>query len=182
MLEKEVTASSPDTIVRADEMFNKMCKKFKSKKKVWIAHLQYLLKGGRHKEAHALSKRSLKSLPEYKHVETMSKFAQLEFEYGSPERARTVFDGIILKHPKRLDLVSVYADKELKFGSLSMVRTLFERISNPPGDSNKSKLSDKQMKSLFKKWFRIEENHGTAEDQEHVKSAAKAYVERSVSG
>lgn len=181
MLEKEVNASSPDTVVRADEMFNKMCKKFKKKKKVWIAHLQYLLKSGRDKEAHALSKRSLKSLPEYKHVETMLKFAQLEFEHGSSERARTVFDGIILKHPKRLDLVFVYADKELKFGSISMVRSLFERISNPPGGL-KTKLSDKQMKSLFKKWYRVEEENGTTETQEHVKSAAKAYVERSVAG
>ena len=179
MLENEVNASSPDSIVRADEMFNKMCKKFKSKKKVWIAHMAYLLKSGRHKEAHELSKRSLKSLPEYKHVETMARLAQLEFEYGSAERARTVFDGIILKHPKRLDLVFVYVDKELKFGSINMVRSLFERISKASDESKKTKLTDKQMKSLFKKWYRIEEEHGTEETQDHVKSAAKAYVERS---
>ena len=110
-------------------MFAKMCKKFKSKKKVWIAHLQYLLKASRHKEAHDLLSRALKSLPEYKHVETMSKFAQLEFEFGSPERARTVFDGILLKNPKRLDLVFVYADKEIKHGSYEVARTLFEKIA-----------------------------------------------------
>jgi rRNA biogenesis protein RRP5 len=143
------------------------------------AHLQYLLKGGRHKEAHNLLRRSLQSLPEYKHVETMSKFAQLEFEFGSPERARTIFDGILLKHPKRLDLVFVFADKEVKHGSMQMARSLFEKIVNPRGDnSHKSKLSDKQMKSLFKKWYILEEEHGTPETQEHVKDAAKAFVGR----
>jgi len=38
------------------------------------------------------------------------------------------------------------------------------------------KLSDRQMKSLFKKWYRIEEEHGTEETQEYVKESARAYV------
>ncbi|CAB9506358.1 Protein RRP5 [Seminavis robusta] len=178
MLAKEVNASSPETVLRADEMFAKMCKKFKSKKQVWIAHLQYLLRGGRHKEAHDRLRRSLKSLPDYKHVETMSRFAQLEFEFGSAERARTIFDGVILKHPKRLDLAFVYADKEVKHGSMEMARALFEKIVNPQGGTPR-KLSDKQMKSLFKKWYKLEEEHGTSDTQEHVKEAAKAFVSRS---
>jgi rRNA biogenesis protein RRP5 len=36
MVEKEAHLSSPDSVVRADEMFEKMCKKFKSKKQVWV--------------------------------------------------------------------------------------------------------------------------------------------------
>lgn len=176
MVEKEVNPSAPDTVVLADEMYKKMCKKFKSKKKAWLAHLQYLLKSNRDQEAHDLLRRSLKSLAPHKHVETMSRFAQFEFEFGSAERARTVYDGIILKHPKRLDLVFVYADKEIKHGSVEMARSLFEKIVNPRGDAPKSKLSDKQMKSLFKKWYRIEEEHGTEETQQAVKDAAKSYV------
>jgi rRNA biogenesis protein RRP5 len=119
--------SSPGSVKRANEMFTKMCKKFKSKKKVWLAHLQYLLKQSRHQEAHALLKRALLSLAPYKHAESMSKFAQLEFEFGSPSRDRTVFDGILLNHPKRLDLFFVYLDKEVKFGSVDNARTLLER-------------------------------------------------------
>jgi len=34
------------------------------------------------------------------------------------------------------------------------------------------KLSDRQMKSLFKKWYRMEEEHGTEENQEWVKETA----------
>ena len=41
---------------------------------------------------------------------------------------------------------------------------------------NERKLSDRQMKSLFKKWYRIEEEHGTEESREHVKESARAYV------
>ena len=188
-LEREVdaSASSPDrvqthdaAVVRADELFLKMCKKFKSKKTVWIAHLKYLLKGSRHEEAHALLKRAMQSLPDYKHVETMSKFAQIEFEHGSPERARTIYDTLIEKHPKRLDLLFVYVDKEVKHGELTVARNIFMNVINPSDDGlkKKAKYSDKQMKSLFKKWFRIEEEHGDDDSREEVKAAAREFVER----
>jgi rRNA biogenesis protein RRP5 len=156
-----------------------MCKKFKDKKQVWIAHVQYLLQNGRHEEAHALSKRALKSLPSYKHVETMSKFAQLVFEYGTAERARTLFDGLLLKHPKRLDLFFVYVDKEVKHGEVDTARSLFQRAVSPRSSGNTMKLSDKQMKSLFKKWYSFEETSGDDDTQELVKNAAREYVERS---
>lgn len=179
IMEKEVTHSSPESTERADEMFRKMCKKFKDKKKVWIAHFEYLLKNGRQEEAHALSKRALGSLPAYKHVETMSKFAQLVFEYGSAERARTLFDGLLLKHPKRLDLFFVYVDKEKKHGEIETARSLFERAASPQSSGGMMKLSDKKMKSLFKKWYLFEEQCGSEDSQERVKTVAREYVERS---
>lgn len=171
ILEKDV--STADTVARADALFAKMCKKFKSKKQVWLAHLSYLLKQSRYQEAHALLKRAFLSLPPYKHAETMSRFAQLEFEFGSAERARTVYDGIILKYPKRLDLLFVYVDKEIKYGSLEHARSILKK------KVDEAKLSDKQMKSLFKKWYRMEELHGDEESTENVKDAAREYVQRS---
>ena len=187
LLEKEVEAAttpSASLTTRADEMFSKMCKKFKSKKKVWIAHMQYLLKQSRQEEAHALLKRALLSLPSYKHAETMSKFAQLEFEFGSAERARTVFHGLLLKYPKRLDMFFVYIDKEIKYGSIETVRAELEKkvaatIGGGEATEGTRKLTDKQMKSLFKKWYRIEEQHGTDETRDHVKDTARSYVEQS---
>lgn len=176
ILVKDAAATSnPESVVRANAIFVKMCKKFKSKKKVWLAHLEYLLQNGRHQESHSLMKRALLSLKPYKHAETMSKFAQLEFEFGSAERARTVFQGIVDKFPKRLDLFFIYVDKEIKHGTVSHARNLLEN------KVAEGKLSDKQMKSLFKKWFRMEETHGSAEEQDHVKQTAREYVERSSS-
>ena len=157
----------------ASKMYEKMCKKFRSKKTVWVAHLSYLLKLDRHQQAHSLLKRALLSLPPYKHVETMSKLAQLEFEYGSKERGRTVFDGILAKYPKRLDLLFVYVDKEVKAGEISSARTLMKKTSETA-----TKLTDKQMKKLFRKWMKMEEEFGDEETQEHVKDVARGYVER----
>jgi len=177
MMEKQ--GKSPDSARKTDEMFAKMCKKFKDKKTVWIAHMEYMLKNGRHEEAFALSKRALLSLKPHKHVETMSKFAQLVFEYGSAEKARTIFDGLLLKFPKRLDLFFVYADKEVKHGDIAVARSLFARVASPADETLQLKLSDRQMKRFFKKWFSFEEAHGTDETQERVKDAAREFVERS---
>lgn len=186
MLEREIDKADQSQLATAtsdaDEMFSKMCKKFKSKKTVWISHLQYLLKSSRHEEAHALLKRSLTSLPEYKHVETMSKFAQQEYEYGSVERARTIFDALIEKQKKRLDLLFVYVDKEIKHGDIEYARNIFEKISNAACDSkSKNRFNDKQMKGLFKKWYRMEDEHGNEESRQNVKLNARAYVERNSS-
>lgn len=175
---REALAGSPDHMRRADEMFAKMCKKFKDKKKVWVSHFEYLLQTNRHEEAHALSKRALLSLPKYKQVETMAKFAQLVFEFGKAERARTLFDGLLQLHPKRLDLFFVYVDKEVKFGDTEIARSLFQRVANPNDARINLKLTDKQMKSFFKKWFSFEQEHGTDESQDNVKNAAREYVER----
>merc|ERR1712071_737823 len=106
--------------------------------------------------------------PTYKHGETMTKFAQMEYEFGSPERGRTIFDGLLEKYPKRLDLLFVYVDKEVKNGEIEAARSIFKRITKPIQPS-KSKFSDKQMKSLFKKWYRIEESNGNEDTQEEVK-------------
>jgi hypothetical protein len=45
-------------------------------------------------------------------LKTISKFAQLEYKLGDPERGKTVFEGIVDSHPKRWDLWSVYIDME----------------------------------------------------------------------
>ena len=188
MLEKEVDAAisasgSSDVNsakTRADEMFTKMCKKFRSKKSVWIAHFKYLLKGSRHEEAHNLLKRSLQSLPTYKHQTVMNKFAQLEFELGSPERGRTIFNALLKKHPK-LDLLFVNIDKEVKYGDIAKARALFDSVVNPVSNEHEFKFSDKQMKSLFKKWYRMEEKHGDENSQERVKEEARTFVAKTSS-
>jgi rRNA biogenesis protein RRP5 len=92
---------------KADRLFKKMCNTHKTKKKVWLAYMHYLLRQSRHQDAHSVMKRAMLSLIPSKHAETMSKFAQMEFELGSPERGRTIFDGLLLKYNKRLDIFYV---------------------------------------------------------------------------
>jgi len=184
ILERDVEAAMEsgsrysDVAERADEMFGKMCKKFKSKKTVWLAYAKYKLKMGNHEEASNLLKRSLLSLADYKHVEMVSKVAQLEFEFGTPERGRTLFSALLAKNPKRLDLLFVFVDKEVKCRNIDGARALFRGAVHPTAGSAELKLNDKQMKSLFKKWYRMEEIHGDLNTQDQVKLEATAYVQR----
>ena len=45
-------------------------------------------------------------------LKTISKFAQLEYKLGEPERGKTLFEGMVDSHPKRWDLWSIYVDME----------------------------------------------------------------------
>ena len=42
------------------------------------------------------------------------------------------------------------------------------------------RLGAKAMKGVFKKWLAFEKLHGAAKDQQAVKDAAKAFVQRAV--
>ena len=102
-------------------------------------------------------------------VETISKFAQMEFKHGEPERGRTIFEGLLSSYPKRIDIWSVYVDMEIKAGDQEIIRRLFERLTS-------MKVSSKKMKFFFKKWLQYEKEHGSEEDAERVKEKALDYV------
>ncbi|KAF3018633.1 rRNA bioproteinsis protein rrp5 [Penicillium rubens] len=139
--------------------------------------------------ARALLPRALQSLPAHTHVETTSKFAQLEFRSanGDVERGRTVFEGLLSSFPKRIDLWNVLLDLEIKVGDAEQVRRLFERVlglqSSKKGpvtvDASK-KVKPKQARFLFKKWLSFEEGlaaaNGDEKMVEEVKARAVTYV------
>ncbi|KAJ5398020.1 hypothetical protein N7509_006133 [Penicillium cosmopolitanum] len=135
-----------------------------------------------------LLSRALQSLPTHTHIETTSKFGQLEFRSanGDIERGRTVFEGLLSSFPKRMDLWNVLLDLEIKNGDAEQVRRLFERVlglSHKKGsvsvDASK-KLKPKQAKFLFKKWLAFEEKlvaeGGDEKMVEETKARAAAYV------
>ena len=133
--------------------------------------------------------RALQSLPTHTHVETTSKFAQLEFRSanGDVERGRTVFEGLLSSFPKRIDLWNVLLDLEIKAGDAEQVRRLFERVlglQHKKGafsvDASK-KLKPKQATFMFKKWLAFEEKLAAADGGnekviDDIKAKAAAYV------
>lgn len=139
--------------------------------------------------ARGLLARALQSLPAHTHVETTSKFGQLEFRSanGDIERGRTVFEGLLSSFPKRIDLWNVLIDLEMKAGDAEQVRRLFERVlglqhrkGSVTVDPSKQ-VKPKQARFLFKKWLAFEEKLATAEggDEkmvEETKARAAAYV------
>ncbi|KAL7575713.1 hypothetical protein ACA910_011527 [Epithemia clementina (nom. ined.)] len=181
ILEKE---GSPEAMQRMADVFARMCKKFRTKKSVWLANLKFLLSQHRTEDAFGLSKRALLSLPKYKHIWLLSHFALLLFEHKKLEQARAVFEGLLRENPKRADLLSLFMDQEVKHGEIPALRQLCTRMASAASLKNSAdrimKLSDKQMKKFFKRWFTIEETHGTEADREAVKTAARRYVEGSV--
>lgn len=54
----------------------------------------------------------------------------MEFKQADPERGRTIFEGILDSHPKRLDLLNVYIDQETKAQNFQAARSLYKRGLN----------------------------------------------------
>ncbi|GMH49278.1 hypothetical protein TrVE_jg1364 [Triparma verrucosa] len=159
----------------ADNHFKTYLKKLKQSVGFWLGYMKHLLKTGRGADASDLLKRSLKSLPKHEHTTISVKFASLEFEEGSVERGRTIFETILSTYKKKLDIWFVYADREVKSGNVEEARGIFKRLAEEGG------RGDKQMKSVFKKWYQFEEGlGGGGEGAEKVKRLAREYVENNM--
>lgn len=158
-------------IAGAEAVYQKALKRpqYKKSKKVWIQYLQFKLRSKDEQAAKTQLARSMQSLSRHKHVEVISKYAMAEFDLGSAERGRVVFEELLTNYPKRSDLWHLYVDKEVKLGNVPQARQLFERMIA-------SKQSARNMKAVFKKYLGFEVSHGTEETQEAVKQKARDYV------
>ena len=152
-----------------------LCKRHKQSTKVWVRFAEYLITEGKPAKARELLEKALKVLPKHKHVQTIEKFAVMEFRHGTPERGRTIFEGVLSSYPKRADIWHVYVDQEIKLMELGgkRARALLERVVS-------SKWSTKKMKAFFKKYLQFEQECGTTNHVDHVKALARAYVESQV--
>ncbi|XP_057768681.1 rRNA biogenesis protein RRP5 isoform X2 [Salvia miltiorrhiza] len=152
----------------ADDLLNKMSRKFKQSCKVWVRKVQSLVK--RNSDGvQSVVERGLKSLPRHKHIKFITQTAILEFKCGVPDRGRSLFEKMLREYPKRTDLWSVYLDQEIRVGDADLIRALFERaisLSLPP----------KKMKFLFNKYLQYEKSSGDEQRIESVKAKAMEYV------
>jgi rRNA biogenesis protein RRP5 len=154
----------------ADAAFEVAAKKFRPHSDVWIAWMTALMARGVPAQAKAILQRAVDALPRASHVEVISKFAQLEFRYGLPERGRTVFDGVLANYPKRVDVWSIYIDMQLRQAEPESTRRLFERVTS-------LRLSSKKMKYFFSRYLKYARESGDAQLVAHVKEKARAWVE-----
>jgi rRNA biogenesis protein RRP5 len=156
----------------ATTVFERALKKpqLKKSKKVWIAYHAFKIRSGEVKVAKELLARSLQSLSRHKHIEVISKYALAEFDFGSVDRGRVLFEELLNNYPKRSDLWHLYVDKETKLGNFVQARHLFERMTA-------GKSSTRNMKTIFKKYLAFESQHGTEDTQEAVKQKARDYVQ-----
>jgi len=159
---------------KADDIYQRMLKKFKQDPKVWTNYATFLFDVVEDADkARALLPRALQTLPKFTHFDLTSKFAQLEFKTkaGLPERGRTIFEGLVNSFPKRIDLFNVLLDLELTLeDNNEQVRALFERIVS-------GKLKPKQGKYFFKRWLDFETKMDDQRAVEHVKVKALEFKE-----
>ncbi|XP_009008467.1 protein RRP5 homolog isoform X2 [Callithrix jacchus] len=154
----------------ASELYNRMLKRFRQEKAVWIKYGAFLLRRSQAGASHCVLQRALECLPSTEHVDVIAKFAQLEFQLGDPERAKAIFENTLTTYPKRTDVWSVYIDMTIKHGSQKDVRDIFERVIH-------LSLAPKKMKFFFKRYLDYEKQHGTEKDVQAVKAKALEYVE-----
>ncbi|KAI9734485.1 MAG: rRNA biogenesis protein rrp5 [Claussenomyces sp. TS43310] len=162
---------------KADDLFQILVKKFSQSPAVWYNYAHFL-----HQEfsspdrARALLPRAIQSLPSYAHLNLTIKFAALEFHSpnGSPERGRTMFEGLLSTFPKRLDIWNQLLDLEVQQGDQGIIRGIFERVVKTKG------LKPKGAKALFRRWGDWEEKHGNAKTQERVRANAEEWVRSAV--
>ncbi|CAN1306960.1 rRNA biogenesis protein RRP5 [Linum perenne] len=152
----------------ADELLNKMVRKFKQSCKVWLTRLRRVITQEDDK-VQSVVQRSLMSLPRRKHIKFITQAAILEFKSGLADRGRNMFEGVLREYPKRTDLWSIYIDQEIKLGDTDVIRSLFERAIT-------LSLAPKKMTFLFKKYLEYEKSLGDQEKIEAVKQKALDYA------
>lgn len=148
------------------EMYKRAQKKFGGENvDVWLSAMRHLFSeiGNNKTLAREMGERAIKRLPANSHKDFTKQFALLEFEFGDPERGRTLFEALLSVSPKRIDIWNVFVDQEIKQADSSKISQLFERILQ-------QKLSMKQAKFFFKKWIAV------SPDQEYVTARAREYV------
>jgi len=156
---------------KAEEQYKRTCKKFGQSSKVWTLFCEHYLKQGDVEQARKLLPRSLQSLEKRKHLKTISKFAQLEYKLGEPERGKTLFEGIVDSHPKRWDLWTIYIDMEVGQNDIQSMRNLFDRVLA-------QKMTSHKAKPFFKKWLALEKRIGDEAGAETVKAKAIEWTQR----
>ncbi|CAK9780409.1 hypothetical protein CC85DRAFT_256901 [Cutaneotrichosporon oleaginosum] len=151
--------------------FNKMLKKYSAFPETWarFAEFHFSSTSPSAEKARALLPRALQSLDKKEHVEVTKRFALLEYKLGSAERGKTLFEGILERHPKRLDVWNVYVDAAGRAGDMPTVRGLVDRALS-------TKMNAKRAKFVFKKWLALESRAGDKAGMEKAKARAREWV------
>ncbi|KAI3625962.1 hypothetical protein CBS9595_001323 [Malassezia furfur] len=154
----------------AAELFRRAAKKFGFSTGVWVQWYQFYLRHNRPDDAHALVPRSLQSLERRKHIKALTAYTLSEYKMGDVEHARTLFETLVERYPKRLDLWWQYIDQEARLENISGVRMLMERAMTARHNSTK------QTKALLQKWLVLEKRIGDARGVQAVLDRARAFV------
>ncbi|PKI86015.1 rRNA biogenesis protein rrp5 [Malassezia vespertilionis] len=161
-----------DKLEQAADLFRRATKRFSYDPSMWTQWYQFHLRHKDAEAARALVPRSLQSLDRREHVTALASYAVAEYKLGDVEHARTLFETLVERYPKRLDLWWQYVDQEARLNNIANVRSLMERIMLARSNSTK------QVKALLQKWLVLEKRIGDARGVQSVLDRARAFVAR----
>jgi rRNA biogenesis protein RRP5 len=154
----------------AEEMHKVMSKKFKFDPEVWINFGSFYMRTHQCDQARNLLQRCSQVLTKKEYVYIVTRYADMEYRYGDPDRGRNMFETLLSNFPKRTDIWLVYIDKLLKSGNVEGARWVCERAVT-------LRLAPRKIRILFKKYIEVERRFGTANTVEAVQKKAVQYVQ-----
>jgi len=156
---------------KAEELHIKITNKFRIHKEVWVSYMKHVMEDGRFDDARQLLKRCIQSIEKKSHLEMVTKFAQMLFVHGEPDRGCTMFEETAASYPKRPNVWTMYLDALVKAQLFDKARETFDRLFS-------SSLPSKKMQSFYKRLVDFESKHGNDESLLQAKRKALEFVER----
>lgn len=136
------------SIEEAEETLRLICRKFSKNVENWEKLLLFYVKDCENEQKfQEVLRRGLQSLRDP--IELKKRIGVIEYNNGSPEKGRTIFENLITEKPKRSDIWTVYIGLEAKFNSFEAVRDLYERVLS-------GKLSQKCCNAFAKAYYGYE--------------------------
>jgi len=154
----------------AEEMHKVMSKKFKFDPEVWINFGLFYMRTHQSNQARNLLQRCSQVLTKKEYVYIVTRYADMEYRFGDPDRGRNMFETLLSNFPKRTDIWLVYIDKLLKSGNVEGARWVCERAVT-------LRLAPRKIRILFKKYIEVERRFGSASTVEAVQKKAVQYVQ-----
>lgn len=151
--------------------WKQLAKEYPEDVEVWLGFAEFYFKQGQLKESGDVLKRALGSLKKNEKTQMLSGYAVLLYAYDFADQGRTVFEDLVDKLPKRLDLWNMYVDQETKKKNYDYVRGLFKRMTG-------LKMNVNKVKGVFKKWLTFEDAHGSEKTVAEVEGLVQEYINK----
>ena len=140
-----------NSLEEAEEILKNLCKKYSSNIDNWERLLLFYIKDAKDESKfQEILRRGIQSLRDS--VELRKRVGILEYNHGSQEKGRTIFENLVAEKPKRSDIWTIYINLEAICNSVEALRDLYERVLS-------IKLSQKCIAGLAKSYYTYEMNH-----------------------
>ena len=162
---------SKKRFAEAYNVWKQLVKENKEDVEAWLGWCELYFKQGQIEESGEVLKRAQAVLKKNEKVRMLSSYAILLYKYNQPDQGKTIFEDLVSRLQKRLDLWNLYVDHEVKAEHYEFVRSLFKRMVD-------LKISVNKVKGVFKKWLAFEDAHGDEKHVTEVEEMVQEYINR----